>query len=257
MARMRILRLALAALMVLVACEGDTPRALPPSSTSPSIEASSSPSEAPSPAPTPEDTPSVASQRATVTRVVDGDTAVVSIAGHSERVRFIGVNTPESTTKHEPYGSEASAYTKRALTGKAVFLETDIELRDQYGRMLAYVWLAQPRSSAAEEVRASMFNARLLIDGYAQVATYPPNIKYADFFLPLQAEARNAKRGLWADARPQAQGGKKCDPSYPTVCIAPAPPDLDCGDIPYRRFSVVGGDPHGFDRDHDGIGCER
>ncbi len=48
-----------------------------------------------------------------------------------------------------------------------------------------------------------------------------------------------------------------CDPSYPTVCIPPAPPDLDCGEIPYRRFRVVGDDPHGFDRDRDGVGCER
>ena len=48
----------------------------------------------------------------------------------------------------------------------------------------------------------------------------------------------------------------KCDPSYPTVCITPYPPDLDCGDIPHRRFEVVPPDPHGFDRDRDGIGCE-
>jgi micrococcal nuclease len=48
-----------------------------------------------------------------------------------------------------------------------------------------------------------------------------------------------------------------CDPSYPDVCIPPAPPDLNCGDIPHRRFRVVGDDPHRFDRDKDGIGCER
>jgi len=47
-----------------------------------------------------------------------------------------------------------------------------------------------------------------------------------------------------------------CDPAYPTVCIAPPPPDLDCGDIPYRRFAVLSPDPHNFDADHDGIGCE-
>lgn len=49
---------------------------------------------------------------------------------------------------------------------------------------------------------------------------------------------------------------KGCDPSYPTVCIPPRPPDLDCPDIPYTDFAVVGDDPHGFDRDNDGIGCE-
>jgi hypothetical protein len=52
------------------------------------------------------------------------------------------------------------------------------------------------------------------------------------------------------------QAPAACDPSYPTVCIKPPPPSLNCGDIPYRRFVVRGDDPHGFDRDHDGIGCE-
>lgn len=51
--------------------------------------------------------------------------------------------------------------------------------------------------------------------------------------------------------------GARCDPSYPTVCIPPPPPDLDCADIPYRRFRVIGRDPHRFDGDHDGTGCER
>ena len=50
---------------------------------------------------------------------------------------------------------------------------------------------------------------------------------------------------------------ENCDPSYSTVCIPPYPPDLDCGEIPHRRFTVVSPDPHGFDRDRDGIGCER
>lgn len=54
--------------------------------------------------------------------------------------------------------------------------------------------------------------------------------------------------------QPPPSGG--CDPSYPTVCIAPPPPDLDCGDVPYRRFTVRQPDPHDFDRDRDGIGCE-
>lgn len=57
-------------------------------------------------------------------------------------------------------------------------------------------------------------------------------------------------------ATPTPQPAENCDPSYPTVCIPPPPPDLDCGDIPYRRFQVVGRDPHRFDADNDGIGCE-
>jgi micrococcal nuclease len=56
---------------------------------------------------------------------------------------------------------------------------------------------------------------------------------------------------------PHPGNSKQCDTSYPDVCIPSPPPDLDCPDIPYRRFRVVGSDPHGFDRDRDGIGCER
>lgn len=51
-------------------------------------------------------------------------------------------------------------------------------------------------------------------------------------------------------------GGNGCDPAYPTVCIPPPPPDLDCGDIPYRNFQVLAPDPHNFDREGDGLGCE-
>ena len=83
---------------------------------------------------------------AVVERVVDGDTAIFRLEnGTRERVRFIGVDTPESTTKHEPFGDEASAYTKSVLMpGRRVLLERDAEERDRYGRLLAYIWLEQP-----------------------------------------------------------------------------------------------------------------
>jgi hypothetical protein len=55
---------------------------------------------------------------------------------------------------------------------------------------------------------------------------------------------------------PHPSGDARCHGSYPTVCIPPPPPDLDCPQVPHRRFRVVGSDPHGFDGDHDGIGCE-
>lgn len=136
--------------------------------------------------------------RGTVTRVVDGDTAVITLAsGASEKVRFIGIDTPESTTQHEPYGEEASAYTKRVLAGRTVYLETDAELRDRYGRLLAYIWLEQPVSESDAEVRTKMFNARLALDGFAQQMTYPPNVKYVENFAVYVREAREAGRGLW------------------------------------------------------------
>lgn len=84
---------------------------------------------------------------AVVTKVVDGDTIYVSLNGREERVRFIGVDTPESTREIEPYGKEAFAYTRGRLAGKQVYLELDVGERDKYGRLLAYVWLEQPNSN--------------------------------------------------------------------------------------------------------------
>ncbi|SHJ12172.1 thermonuclease family protein [Desulfofundulus thermosubterraneus] len=137
---------------------------------------------------------------ATVTRVVDGDTVIVRLQnGKSETVRLIGVNSPESTREVEPYGKEASAYTRSRLDGRRIWLERDVQERDHYGRILAYVWLEPPGGvdPAEDEIRSHMFNTELLLKGYAQVMTVPPNVKYADLFVQLQREAREKKRGLW------------------------------------------------------------
>jgi micrococcal nuclease len=135
---------------------------------------------------------------AVVTRVVDGDTVHVSLKnGREEKVRFIGVDTPESTREVEPYGKEAAAYTMKRLDGKTVYLELDTGERDKYGRLLAYVWLSPPKDDGEAQVRVKMFNAELLLAGFAQVMTVPPNVKYADLFAKLQREAREAEKGLW------------------------------------------------------------
>ena len=135
---------------------------------------------------------------ATVTRVVDGDTAIVTLRGGTrERLRFIGVDAPETTTRHEPYGTEASAFAKKRLTGRQVWLQIGIEQRDQYGRLLAYVWLEPPDSTTDHELRTKQFNAQLLLEGYAQLLTIPPNNDYAEQYRAFQAEARKANRGLW------------------------------------------------------------
>src|SRR5215212_8983311 len=121
-----------------------------------------------------------------VTRVVDGDTIVV---GASERVRLIGVDTPESVKPGTPvqcFAREASAFTKRLLTGRRVRLERDVEERDRYGRLLAYVYVGD-----------LFVNAELVRRGYASVATFPPNVRHVDEFVRLQREARAARRGLW------------------------------------------------------------
>lgn len=124
-----------------------------------------------------------------VERVVDGDTIVVNYKGRSERLRLIGVNTPETvhpTKEEEPFGQEASDFTKSKLAREEITLEFDVELRDKYGRLLAYVW-----------IDGKMFNETLVREGYAQVATYPPNVKYTELFLAAQKEARDNNRGLW------------------------------------------------------------
>lgn len=110
-----------------------------------------------------------------VLRVVDGDTIVVDFNGVEEKVRMIGIDTPESvhpdSEKNTAEGFTASAYTKTALEGKYVTLEFDVQQRDQYGRLLAYVYL-----------NGVMFNKTLLETGYAVISTYPPNVKYVDEF---------------------------------------------------------------------------
>ncbi|GAF27401.1 micrococcal nuclease (thermonuclease) homologs [Moorella thermoacetica Y72] len=143
---------------------------------------------------------------AVVTSIADGDTIHVKLDGREEKVRFIGVNCPEIAhpdlnIKEQPYGREAAAYTKNRLLMKKVWLEFDAGQRDKYGRLLAYVWLGQPVSGSAQEARSKMFNAELLLKGYAQVMTVPPNVKYAGLFVELQREAQEAGRGLWGRAR--------------------------------------------------------
>ena len=141
--------------------------------------------------------------RAVVTRHTDGDTARFLLdGGTEEKVRFIGIDTPEVSGETEPYGAEASAYTAEAIPiGTTVWLELDAEERDRYGRLLAYVWLERPDETSNGQIRSGMLNARLLLDGYAQVYTFPPNVKYVDQFTRYQTEARGAGRGLWSDSR--------------------------------------------------------
>jgi endonuclease YncB( thermonuclease family) len=141
--------------------------------------------------------------RAEVRRVTDGDTFVATVEGREERVRVIGVDTPETVAPNrpvEPYGKQASAFAERALAGASVRLAGDAEPRDRYGRMLAYVWLAD----------GTFWNALLAAEGYAQQLTVPPNVTYAGLFRRLVAEARRERRGLWSggadSGRPEGTG---------------------------------------------------
>jgi endonuclease YncB( thermonuclease family) len=206
-------------------------------------------------------------QLATVTNVVDGDTIDVRFTdGRTARVRLIGVDTPEVYGQVECFGVAASQFTAEWLAGKEVALQRDVSETDRYGRLLRSVWIGP-----------YLFNEVLVRRGYAGVATDPPDVAYAGRFVEAERAAREERAGLWGvcpvppvgrDTEPAPPPGPapspsptptpapNCDPSYPTVCIPPPPPDLDCADIPYRRFPVLPPDPHRFDPDRDGIGCE-
>jgi micrococcal nuclease len=116
---------------------------------------------------------------------VDGDTVDVSpeVRGN-DTARLIGVDTPE---RGEPLYAEAAEYARESLEGEQVTLELDVEEEDDYGRLLAYVYRSD----------GSMCNEALVREGYAQVATFPPNTRYLDRFEKAQGEAREAGRSIW------------------------------------------------------------
>lgn len=205
---------------------------------------------------------------ALVARVIDGDTIV--LAGGA-RVRLVQIDTPEVGTGE--CFSRAAGRELRAMlpAGAAVTLVSDPRLDqvDRYGRLLRYVFRG-----------GRNLNLELVRRGAATVWFYDGDRgRYAAQLLAAATAARKARLGLWgacphavwnpyaaastgpgsiprSTRRPIASSGR-CDPSYPTVCIPPPPPDLDCRDIPYRNFPVRPPDPHHFDGGGDGFGCER
>ena len=116
-----------------------------------------------------------------VVRVVDGDTIIVNIDGEETKVRFIGVDTPESVhpdkTKNSESGKEASEWTAELLSGQQVYLEYDIDKIDDYGRTLAYVYLSDGKTMVQEE---------LIKSGMAELMTIQPNSKYSDRFYEIK-----------------------------------------------------------------------
>ncbi|SKB96024.1 micrococcal nuclease [Parapedobacter luteus] len=128
-----------------------------------------------------------------VTKVIDGDTFWVRDGADEVKVRFIGIDAPETRNagrkKKGHFGEEAKAYVTKLTLHKRVRLELDVQEKDRYQRLLAYVYLED----------GTFLNAHLVAQGYAVMATYPPNIKYVDLFADLQQQARQAERGLWAE----------------------------------------------------------
>ncbi|MCS7172437.1 MAG: thermonuclease family protein [Armatimonadetes bacterium] len=127
---------------------------------------------------------------ATVRHAVDGDTVEVEVHGNLERIRLIGVDTPEMRDPRpsiREVARLAAQFTRGRLVGRRVGLELDVEPRDRYRRLLGYVWLG-----------GRLFNLELLESGYARLYTVPPNVRYVEWFRTCQRLAREARRGLWA-----------------------------------------------------------
>jgi micrococcal nuclease len=161
-----------------------------------------------------------------VTRVVDGDAVYVAVGNTMEKVRYIAVNTPEihhPTKGKEPYGAAARAANARLVEGQQVKLVLDVQQRDRDRRLLAYVYVGD-----------RFVNAELVWQGYAEASTYPPNVRYAEYFVSLQRRAREANRGLWRD--PDAVAHHR--PRPPDYVDQPVPP-------PSSEPSTVTGAPAG------------
>jgi micrococcal nuclease len=190
-------------------------------------------------------------ETALVVGIVDGDTIDVLVDGQVVRVRYIGIDTPE---RGETLFNQAAAYNQTLVYNKTVTLVKDQSETDRFDRLLRYVIAGD-----------TFVNDELVDQGYAGASVYPPDTACADDFAAAQRQAQSAGRGLWMPTPvpfiplPTSGGGSNagsCHPSYPGVCIPPPPPDLDCPQISYRDFTVLPPDPHGFDGNHDGVGCE-
>jgi micrococcal nuclease len=125
-----------------------------------------------------------------VVRVVDGDTIKVRLdGGRTERVRYIGIDTPESVKPDTPvqcFAEKASHFNAALVDGRDVLLRSDAERRDRYGRLLAYVYAG-----------GRFINRELVARGYARTLTIPPNVAHANEFARLAHDARDAGIGLW------------------------------------------------------------
>lgn len=203
--------------------------------------------------------------------MTDGDTLTVSVNGQQDTVRLYRADAPEVQACG---GSSATAFSSQVMSynaeGTRIYLEYDATQRDRYDRRLAYVWLTI-------DGQPYMLNEALIRSGYAQDKDFGDRL-YASQFGEAKAFAKRWNLGVYTECGgfglqlsdggggsqpvptepPSGPGAGTCDPSYPGVCIPPieVSGDLDCGDIPYRRFQVLPPDPHGFDGDGDGIGCE-
>jgi micrococcal nuclease len=214
-----------------------------------------------------EDIP-VSAVPAELVSIVDGDTLVVTVNGVEEEVRLYRSDAPEwdgcGGEAATAFSQMALAYNDQDLT---IYLEADATPRDRCDRLLAYVWWeidgrpymlneVMERSGWAQDVD---YGDRLYADQLAMAVQFAERHQLDQWALcgGFDADAAQADEALDAIEQ-EGPGAGTCDPSYPDVCIPPieVTGDLDCGQISFRRFRVVPPDPHQFDLDFDGVGCE-
>jgi endonuclease YncB( thermonuclease family) len=236
------------------------------------------PQPQPRPAPRPREKPDARQTiKARIIDVIDGDTIKVRPLEAARRpaytVRLIGIDAPETRRSGSPVECGGREATHLALDlsfsrprdtdddglldrpggrGRRVLLATDPTqgLFDRFDRLLAYAKLRGGPDLATTQLRR----------GWAKVYVFRRRFERHPSFVRAQGAARRQDRGVWGNCgesppvRDRPQSG--CDPSYPSVCIPPPPPDRDCSQVSETNFAVVGSDPHGFDGDGDGVGCE-
>ncbi|WP_083940330.1 thermonuclease family protein [Saccharomonospora saliphila] len=217
-------------------------------------------------------------------------TGGVALAGTGQvDVRLLEIDAPETGRPGEPtqcYGDEATTrLTELAPPASTVWIQRDEQLRDPYGRHLLYLWNDE----------GTFVNLEMVEDGYADAVLFPPNDRYWAQISAAREDAEAFGAGLWGECasagepeqtpppqlppepepqlefEPQPEQPPELEPDLPYQpeprdqpepepnddYVVPAPPpDLDCGEIADRNFPVRPGDPHRFDADGDGIGCE-
>ncbi|MBL7130428.1 MAG: thermonuclease family protein [Candidatus Omnitrophica bacterium] len=154
-----------------------------------------------------------------VVKVFDGDTILLE---SGEKVRLIGIDCPEAYENDKltrdaqrtgqdikaiiEMGKKATEFTKNLIEGKKIRLELDVERKDKYERLLAYLFLKASNLRIIRDTDTTKFkngipylfvNAEIIADGFAQPMAIPPNVKYAELFQKLYQDARENKRGLW------------------------------------------------------------
>ena len=142
-------------------------------------------------------------EKAKVLYAADGDTIWVDIDGKEEKIRFVGINTPELARDEKPaefMAEEAKNFTSNTLRDKEIYLEKDITDRDKYDRMLRYIWLEKPVANPTkEDIEEKTLNGILVKEGYAYSNYYKPDIKYQKHLDNIEKSAQDKGLGIWSD----------------------------------------------------------